>query len=103
MSTAKYFATCNGATVELASPYYEDIRIAARKTHSILAGRQVRELNLIALGYCPLCNGNVQHHAERVIFRKANPSNHKCDARCMHAKGRNCECSCKGENHGAAA
>lgn len=25
----------------------------------------------------------------------------KCDARCMHAKGFSCECSCAGENHGA--
>lgn len=24
----------------------------------------------------------------------------KCDARCTHAKGFNCECSCGGENHG---
>ena len=23
----------------------------------------------------------------------------KCDARCTHAKGFNCECSCGGENH----
>lgn len=39
----------------------------------------------------------------RVIFRKANPSNHKCDARCLHATGQQCECSCGGKNHGAQA
>lgn len=34
-------------------------------------------------------------------FLKAfmNPSV-KCDARCTHAKGFSCECSCGGENHG---
>ena len=37
----------------------------------------------------------------RVIDYKANPSLHKCDARCTHAKGRQCECSCGGANHGA--
>jgi len=37
----------------------------------------------------------------RVIFRKANPSNHKCDARCLNATGQQCECSCGGKNHGA--
>ncbi len=37
----------------------------------------------------------------RVIYRKANPSNHKCDARCRNAKGRDCECSCGGKFHGA--
>lgn len=37
----------------------------------------------------------------RVIFRKANPSNHKCGARCRHAKGGQCECECGGKYHGA--
>lgn len=26
---------------------------------------------------------------------------HKCDARCLNAKGHNCTCSCGGANHGA--
>lgn len=26
----------------------------------------------------------------------------KCDARCTHAKGFQCECSCGGENHGTS-
>ncbi len=37
----------------------------------------------------------------RVIDFKSNPSLHKCDARCRHAKGGNCECSCGGQFHGA--
>lgn len=37
----------------------------------------------------------------RQIFRKIRPSMHKCDSRCRHAKGRNCECSCGGQFHGA--
>jgi hypothetical protein len=37
----------------------------------------------------------------RVIYRPANPSNHKCGARCRHAKGSSCECSCGGQFHGA--
>jgi hypothetical protein len=36
----------------------------------------------------------------RRIYFKRNPSLHKCDARCQHAKGHNCECSCGGKNHG---
>jgi hypothetical protein len=41
----------------------------------------------------------------RAINYKSQPSRHKCDARCMHAKGRtmNCECSCGGKNHGKGA
>jgi hypothetical protein len=37
----------------------------------------------------------------REIFFKKNPSLHKCDGRCRHAKGRSCECSCGGRFHGA--
>jgi len=37
----------------------------------------------------------------RKIDFKCNPSLHKCDARCRNAKGKNCECSCRGKNHGA--
>ena len=37
----------------------------------------------------------------RIIEYKSNPSLHKCDGRCLHAKGRTCECSCGGRNHGA--
>ncbi len=39
----------------------------------------------------------------RIINYKTNPSKHKCDGRCLHAKGRNCECECGGANHGAGA
>jgi hypothetical protein len=38
--------------------------------------------------------------ASRVIERKPNPTNHKCDARCEFAKGFKCECACGGKNHG---
>lgn len=37
---------------------------------------------------------------DRIIEYKSNPSLHKCDARCQHAKGRICECSCGGRFHG---
>lgn len=37
----------------------------------------------------------------RVIQFKSNPSLHKCDSRCRHAKGGDCECSCGGQFHGA--
>jgi hypothetical protein len=38
--------------------------------------------------------------ATRWIHYSNKPSLHKCDARCMGAKGHNCECSCGGKNHG---
>ena len=39
----------------------------------------------------------------RAIMFKANPSLHQCDSRCMNATGKNCECSCRGRNHGCAS
>lgn len=31
----------------------------------------------------------------------AKHSTHRCDARCLYATGKLCECSCGGKNHGA--
>lgn len=39
----------------------------------------------------------------RVIYRKPNPSNHKCGSKCRNAKGHDCECSCGGRYHGIGA
>jgi hypothetical protein len=39
--------------------------------------------------------------ATRKVFYKIDGSKHKCDARCLNAKGHNCECACGGSNHGA--
>lgn len=46
--------------------------------------------------------------AQKIYFGNFKPLTHKqvsephqCDARCMHAIGANCECSCGGKNHGA--
>ena len=36
----------------------------------------------------------------RIIEWKKVAEPHKCDSRCETAKGRKCECSCGGENHG---
>ena len=36
----------------------------------------------------------------RKIFYKSRPSLHKCDGRCVNAKGHDCECACGGHNHG---
>lgn len=39
----------------------------------------------------------------RSIQFKSNPSLHKCDGRCVHAKGHICECACGGANHGTGS
>ena len=51
----------------------------------------------------PVAGNDAVLPVTRTIFYKSNPSLHKCDARCRHAKGHNCECSCGGEFHGAEA
>lgn len=50
----------------------------------------------------PLSGPDASMPITRVIEYKKNPSLHKCDARCLNAKGRSCECSCGGANHGAS-
>jgi hypothetical protein len=45
--------------------------------------------------------GNELFPVTRIIERKSNPSNHKCGPRCQNATGFQCECACKGKNHGA--
>ena len=41
------------------------------------------------------CGGQMK--SAKVVGRE---SDHVCDARCTNATGPNCECSCKGKNHG---
>ncbi len=57
------------------------------------------------VGYQPVWTGKGYSEdlrpVERVIAYKSNPSKHKCDGRCLNAKGGNCECECGGKNHGA--
>jgi len=36
----------------------------------------------------------------RIIRHNPNGRNHKCDRRCTHAKGSDCECQCGGRFHG---
>lgn len=43
--------------------------------------------------------GKHQLHGKEMVVRLS--PDHKCDARCLNAKGHICECSCGGENHGA--
>jgi hypothetical protein len=49
-------------------------------------------------GRCESC-GEL-HAAERIIERGATPSFHRCDARCLYARGTQCECACGGKWHG---
>lgn len=110
MNTTKHFTTCQNETVELIKPYWEAGKYIGTEKGWLLVmtldgvdsrtiAKKVRNCDLFAVGTCPKCGS--RHFAERVIARLAQASNHKCDARCVHAKGRNCECACGGKNHGA--
>lgn len=54
-------------------------------------------------GYDPENPKAPQLPVTRKIYYKVNGTKHKCDARCRHAKGHNCECSCGGRFHGIGA
>lgn len=40
--------------------------------------------------------------ARSINYKVANPSLHKCSAKCQNATGPSCECECGGKNHGGA-
>lgn len=50
------------------------------------------------LGLCPSCSRPM---AWDYVKGRHNPDV-RCDGRCTHARGGDCECSCGGENHGKA-
>src|SRR5689334_6771820 len=110
-SSERFFATCGGVVIKLEHVVYVPERfLNAWKGIKTIPEKSVRITGSIgpnsrtycyAVGRCPQCGNH--HIAERQIFRKANPSNHKCDARCLAATGHNCECSCGGKNHGKHA
>lgn len=45
---------------------------------------------------CPGCGKEMSWNYLKAVL----VVEHKCDARCTHARGGNCECSCGGANHG---
>lgn len=104
MGTALYFATVNGQPVQLANVHYTAREASKRPAYDAgikasESGRTVRcDSFSVAVGTAP---DGTKREADRLIFRKAAPSNHKCGARCRHAKGRDCECECGGQFHGA--
>jgi hypothetical protein len=88
MANMRYFAECGGGAVRLvADTIHHDGSIYSSAKHFS--------------GICPTCGE--RHTCTRSIERKANPSNHKCDARCQGARGHRCECACGGAHHGKDA
>ena len=83
----KYFADFHGEIVELT-----DVR---HDGHVSTAAKHFE-------GFAP--DGFTKLTANRKIdYKVANPSLHKCDARCTTATGHKCECSCGGKFHGSEA
>ena len=95
MATIKYF---NGTT-ELQHPH------GMNNTQFAAAFPNVKGIRYDGfqrmVGYLP--GTREVRPIERHIEFKSNPSMHICDARCMNARGRMCECSCGGKNHGAGS
>ena len=100
MATFKYFSDMNGETVELKAH-----RLFPMKNKEFalrFPGVKGKRSDSFSTYTSEDINGTVLP-VTRVIERKARPSLHKCDDRCMEAKGFKCECSCGGKNHGAGS
>lgn len=94
IQTVKYFS----GTDEVKNIHYVPRQIAERA----FAHLKVKRVDgYSAMFGHPLQGPDALMPVTRVIDFKRNPSLHKCDARCRHAKGRQCECSCGGQFHGA--
>lgn len=84
MANIRYFADlANGETVQLSNVQHNGSAYKPKAAH-----------------FTGITPAGQRITATRMIERKSNPSNHKCDARCEDAKGFKCECACGGKNHG---
>jgi hypothetical protein len=91
MATIKYFSGQN----EVANPHGLDNASFAAFYPGVKGLRYDSFQKLV--GYD---QDKVMLPIERRIEFKSNPSLHVCNAKCMNATGRICECSCGGKNHG---
>lgn len=117
MTRIQYFSRCNGEVVQLhrvdyalhavqlcTVAYPAQTQFVRNSRNSPTCDRAAVDSAspwafLYAVGICAACG--LTHAADRLIDRGTSPSGHRCDARCMYAKGHICECSCGGKYHGA--
>jgi hypothetical protein len=92
----KLFSDYNGETVELQSWDLMNRSEFAIKFPGV-KGKNYDSFDKF-VGKHPV-TGEIIPITRRINYAK-KPSLHKCDARCLNAKGNNCECSCGGKNHG---
>jgi len=97
MATAKYFS----GDIELSCPF----PLANAKFRAIggVPSKHNRYDGFKRLVGCPVTGEKATLPVTRTIFYKSRPSLHKCGAKCLHAKGHDCECECGGVNHGKGA
>lgn len=98
MANMKYFADIGGQTVALTNPPYTMRNVEFEARFPGVRGIRVDSFSRMVADH----GTSVLPVTRRIEFKR-NPSLHKCDARCMSATGRKCECSCHGKNHGAGA
>lgn len=96
MAQMKYFADLNGTQIEVQWPQGMKNAEYAEK----FPGVKGWKMDSFARYVGTASDGSILPITRR-IERKSNPSLHKCDARCLNATGRQCECACGGKNHGA--
>ena len=97
MAKIKYFSDWNGETVEVQYPHGMD----NAKFIAAFPGSKGRKYDSFQqfVGY--RTGTREVMPVTRTIEFKSNPSMHVCNAKCMNATGKSCECSCGGKNHGA--
>lgn len=92
----KFFSDFNGETVEVKN-YDLMKRTKFFETFPGIKGKNFDGFDKY-VGKHPVTGAIIP--ITRLISFADKPKLHVCDARCMNAKGHNCECSCGGANHG---
>lgn len=96
--TSKMFSDFNGETVAITRWDLMNNKIFAETFPGVKGCKYDRYGLDKFVGKHPVTGAIIP--VTRNISYSLHPSKHKCDNRCMNAKGHNCECICGGENHG---
>lgn len=94
MTDQPYLGRCKECDYALFSTP-DDVKTAS-EARDVRAGTGAWRWNNMVLGRCN--NGHRWFALKRI--KGTYSKDHKCDSRCLNAKGHDCTCSCGGANHG---
>jgi hypothetical protein len=102
MANFKYFADINGKTIELSVGRGGLQSMSTKELADRFPGVKAKRCDSFSV-WAACAPDKTLAPVTRMIEFKKRPSLHECDARCLGARGKTCECSCRGRNHGVGS